>query len=252
MVSSLNAAPVLNMGITLLDSANVALPKVGSVYTLAAGQSFRVLVTATLAAPNQSDAGHSDDNTGDPLPALTLGLQNLAFDILSSGQNSGNGLTPFATTTGTPGKWGLGSTTALLANKLAQPATVNFDFVNLSDDGTDGDLDPLGAGFNNTKIAYNASTDAQGLQNGIGTQINIIRGGYTVGATGGILTTRVTSANAYSDPAAASNALQADSILGTAVNASVVIAVGAIPEPASVGLAGLGLLGLLGARRRQA
>src|SRR5262245_15399050 len=80
-----SAAPVVQMGITLLDTANNPLPHVGNVYNaLIPGQSFRVQVTATLLNPNSSDANHVDDADGTtPLPVIQLGLQNITFDIIS-------------------------------------------------------------------------------------------------------------------------------------------------------------------------
>jgi len=272
IASTSQAAPLLNLSMSLLDTANVAIPPSAlNTWTLPAGQSFRVLVTATVSSPETTTALHTDANTGNPIPAIKLGLQNLTFNIGSAGP-SGN-LLPSATPSNT---WSLNGT-ATAANKLALPSAINFAATNLVDCGVngasgsqggvaDGDLDPAGAGFNNSVLSYDDGSLAgvQGFQNGLlsankpaanpGDQISIIRGGYTVpaGSPGGQLVIFIGAANYYADANNATdpNKLQALAFPGANITLPPISII--VPEPATAGVAGLGLLGLLGARRRRA
>jgi hypothetical protein len=268
LASTSQAAPLLSLNMTLLDATNAPLPNSGGVYTMVPGQSFRVLVSATVTNPEATTAAHTDVNSGDPIPAIKLGIQNLTFNIGSAGP-TGN-LVPAATPSTT---WSLNGT-ATIANRLAVPAGINFSATNLVDCGVDGrsgsqggvgdgDLDPAGAGFNNSVLSYDDGTLAgvQGLQNGLlaadkgasnpGDQVNIIRGGFTAQASGSLLIF-IGAANYYADALNATDPNKLQAIAFPAANITLPTIQVVVPEPATLGIAGMGIFGLLGARRRRA
>src|SRR5262249_12112474 len=155
LASSAQAAPTVTMGLQVLTTTGATIAvgaTVGGItnlgsnnYSMLPGTSFRLQATATVNNPNSTATSHQDGNTRDPLPSIPVGLQNLTFDLPSTG--AAHGVDPTVTTSGTVGKWGL--TTSVLATRQAIPAAVNFGFTNVIDLGGDGDLDPAGAGFNN-------------------------------------------------------------------------------------------------------
>jgi len=257
-MAAASQAAIITTSIKCNDpGTGLELPKVGGHYVLIPGQQFQVAVYANVTNPNLTDTFRSAANNGKP-----LGAQNITTNVVSPGSNGK--LIPNADP-GTPPNWN--------GYADATPDGFGFSFTNLIDTDGDGDLDAAGAGFtNNTlslatgatagalqKVQYGVDGSISGVQAAAAGPLLLFTGNYHAGATGGTgiaLATAVQVGNVFFDPVstagdsatvkAALTSVAADQI----VNGSVLVDV--VPEPASMSLAGLGLFGLLAARRRNA
>lgn len=218
----------------LTDMANVALPSSGGVYTINKGTQFKVVVQGQVISPNMTAASGHTDSTFDNVP---LGIQNATYQILSGGVNI---VTPDADSGFTPPRW----------MNLVK-GTKAYSFVNLLDLGSDGDLDPSGAGVNNTSLnAADGNPVSQYQIGALGSLVNLEGGSFTAANVGSTtLTTNFTALNVYSQSASDPDALPAVDVKSSLQNPTITINVVDIPEPASLSFLGLGALGLIRRRR---
>jgi len=228
------------------------------VYNMLPGTTFKLVVNANVVNPNITDTNH----TGVNFDSKPLGIANLNGGILSSGLNVANPV-------------------GILRPDLAQPLTPKWyrftefigkgdpAFVNLVDLDADLDLDPAGAGAANSgttmpvattptgntpsAIATRAAIDASTLasfQAGIG-NVPFFSGNYLTGASGSTFLTFTPLNNqgqVFTDPPGGVDGVAVEAAAHTGSPIQIIIAV---PEPSTIALAGMGLVGLVFAMRRK-
>jgi hypothetical protein len=276
LTSGALANPIVDMNLVIRDlstananTGNVIAPTtvIGGVahYTITQGTAFRVELDPTIRAGTQysTDANHSGGGV------INLGIQALSASITAGGSN----ITSAISATGAnAGKWGRDNpASATVAARIAPVNGFMPASFTASDTGSDGDLDVTGIGYAvNIVPSWDDSQNLQGMSLGLATPQSSDSQGPTVNATRMIagawnavnagastLSVGVSTLNAWFDPAVADDSLQAVPLGDSSGNAAtfaapgVVIDVVAAPEPASLGLLGLGAIGLI-RRRRQA
>jgi hypothetical protein len=266
LATAAQAAPIINMSLIVRDlssnSGAVIAPTsvVAGVphYSMAPGTVFRIESGNSIANPFQTDANHTSGATDSPVvaPTISLGMQNLTYSIQATGAGivSARNIADSTSTAVSP--WARDATGTVNAAKLdAALGTANaFDPAT-----SDGDNEVFGVTYSNNSAPWNYDTAASGtgFTHGSATSLGA-RGAWKAVAAGtSLISTNVSTANIFYDPAANDNSLlPANALIGeqgaTLTNATIAIDVAAIPEPASLGLLSMSAIGFMGRRRRKA
>jgi hypothetical protein len=227
-----NAAQITT-SIILTDLNGDPLPPSGAhTYQLVPGQQFKVQVQGVVNNPNITDTIRA----GTAMDSKPLGVANLAGTLTTNGVNVAN---PIGSVEAVP-KW---------ENFVEYIGLGVPGFVNLLDQGSDGDLDPSGAGVANSSTSLSNAIFLSTFQLGANGLTPFFEGDYVyLGGVTQILFTP-TTAQVFFDPAGGTTGLSVESVLDTFVTIPITIG---IPEPSTFALAGLGLVGLVVAMRRKA
>jgi len=246
-LASAAQAATVTFRLALVDTTTqLALPNIGGVYQVPTGTQFDVQIYATVNSPNVTDT----NRTGTTMDNKPLGIQNLAFNLVSSVAGH---VAPKADPTDVtpPPSWDPNFITPGDLGTLSPASPMN-----LIDKNANVELDVAGAGFSNTTLALSSAGQLGNVQIGANGEAFLFSGSYIAGGGGDtILSTAFpqgdSSLNVFIDPTtgAATDLAAVDASAGVTPGTASIHVVG-VPEPTTIGLAGFGLLGLLGARRR--
>jgi hypothetical protein len=239
LIAPVAKAATVSTQLILLDQFDVELPHTGTTYSIAPGTQFRVMLQGRVNNPNFTDTFRA----GTTLDNKPLGIELIAGDLSTSGLNIVNPDGAPPAFPGNPPTW---------ANFVEYIGTGTPGFVNLNDVDNDGDLDPATTGTANPSLALTSPVQLPFVQAGAFGWANLFEGTYTAFNPG---TTQLTffpsNVNIYIDPAAANNALAVESSFATIIGAGTALTIQVIPEPSTVALAGVSLVGLVSAMRRK-
>jgi len=239
------AAPITTFTLSITDMSDnpIAASPDGKVH-INQGDSFKVVLHSTVATPYTLSS-----TRGTAVRNKPLGIQTLSTRLVSALAAGTMGDAASANIVNAVNDGGNQQQSGTSYNDMTGfgPA-----FATVTDLGGDGDQDINGSGFVN--VSLTAPTTANGYNNNniIGLDNDLLSHVFTASTTklGDVtLRTNTSTLNLYKDPG--SGALQASSEIQGLSEGSVQLLVVAVPEPASIGLLGVGALGLL-ARRRQA
>lgn len=212
-------------------------------YTVASGSNFQVVLVATVNSPNLTEAsGRNASNNSKP-----LGIQNLSVNILTPATVG------IAVPISASGQWQ--NYSDLTTDGLGVAS------VNVLDKDSDTDLDVAQAGILNNTLSLATNANATALRKvsygavgatDVAGPLELVLGDYHLNSGLPVtITAQGVVANVFRDPDSSENsnaaALAVTDVLSTLDIHPIFINV---PEPTTVGMLGLGLLGLAARRRR--